>query len=69
MAPGDVVDVERREGEAVVRLHRDSAAQRRRRVAALRGMQADQVGGGTEELEAMRRAERELEGRRAKDRA
>jgi antitoxin PrlF len=68
ISPGDRVDVERREGEVVVRLHRDSAAERRR-VAALRGMQADREGGGTKELEAMRRAERELEKRKAKDRA
>lgn len=70
ISPGDRVDVERREREVVVRLHRDSAAaERRRRVAALRGMQADREGGGTMELEAMRRAERELEERKAKDHA
>jgi AbrB family looped-hinge helix DNA binding protein len=69
ISPGDRVDVERREGEVVVRLHQDSAAERRRRVAALRGLQANREGGGTKELEEMRRAERELERRKAKDRA
>jgi AbrB family looped-hinge helix DNA binding protein len=69
ISPGDRVDVEQQEGAVVVRLHRDSAAERRRRVAALRGMQADREGGGTKELEATRRAERELEKRKAKDRA
>lgn len=65
ISPGDPVDVEKGEGVVVVRLHRDSAAERRRRIVLLRGMHAAREGAGTKELEAMRRAERELEERKA----
>lgn len=62
--PGDEVDVERRGTEAVIRRHRVSAAERRERIAGLRGMLADLPGGGTKELEAIRREERQLEERK-----
>lgn len=62
--PGDEVDVERRGTEAVIRRHRVSTAERRERVAGLRAMLADLPGGGTEDLEAVRREEREREARR-----
>lgn len=66
--PGDEVDVERRGAEAVIRRHRVSAAERRERVAGLRGMVADLPGGGTKDLEEIRREERQLEARRDRDR-
>jgi len=69
IAPGDQVDVERQEGEVVIRRHRDSAQERHGRIAQLRGMLADTAGGGTEELEAVRRAEREREERKARERS
>lgn len=68
IAPGDQVDVERRESQVVIRRHRDSTRERDRRVASLRGLLADAAGGGTVELEAMRRIERELEKRKARGR-
>lgn len=64
IAPGDEVDVERRGTEAVIRRHRVSAAERRERISGLRGLLADLAGGGTEDLEAIRREERQLEARR-----
>lgn len=66
--PGDEVDVERRGTEAVIRRHRVSAAERRERIAGLRGMLADLPGGGTKELEAIRREERRLEERKDRSR-
>jgi antitoxin PrlF len=68
IAPGDRVDVERQAGEVVIRRHRDSTRERRRRVARLRGMLAGGPGGGTKELEDMRRAERDREERKARKR-
>jgi antitoxin PrlF len=66
--PGDRVDVERKQDMVVIRRHDDSAAERRGRIAALRGMRADKEGGGTKELEAARRAEREREERKGRGR-
>jgi AbrB family looped-hinge helix DNA binding protein len=68
IAPGDRVDVERREGEVVIRCHRDSAQERRDRIVSLRGMLAGSPGGGTKELEAMRNTERDLERRKLRER-
>jgi AbrB family looped-hinge helix DNA binding protein len=65
--PGDEVDVERRRAEVVIRRHRISTEERRVRIAGLRGMTAHLPGGKTEDLEAMRREEREREA--GKDRA
>jgi AbrB family looped-hinge helix DNA binding protein len=62
--PGDEVDVERRRAEVVIRRHRVSAKQRQERIAGLRGLLAGLPGGGTEDLEATRREEREREERR-----
>jgi AbrB family looped-hinge helix DNA binding protein len=66
--PGDEVDVERRRTEVVIRRHRVSAAERRERITGLRGLLADLPGGGTEDLEAIRRDERLLEERRDRGR-
>lgn len=68
IAPGDEVDVERQGTEAVIRRHRVSAAERRERITGLRGLLADLPGGGTEDLEAIRREERRLEARRDRHR-
>lgn len=68
IAPGDRVDVAQKGEEVVIRRHRDSARERARRIAGLRGMLADLPGGGTEELESLRRAERRLEERKTRDR-
>jgi AbrB family looped-hinge helix DNA binding protein len=62
--PGDEVDVEKRQAEVVIRRHRISAAERQQRISNLRGMVADLPGGGTEDLAAARREEREREARR-----
>lgn len=69
IAPGDEVDVERRGTEAVIRRHRVSAAERRERINGLRGLLADLPGGGTDDLEAIRREERQLEARRDRGRS
>ena len=66
--PGDRVDVERREGAVVIRRHQASAKERHQRVTMLRGMLAGREGGGTKDLEAMRRAERGREERKARER-
>jgi AbrB family looped-hinge helix DNA binding protein len=66
--PGDEVDVERRRSEVVIHLHRVSAEERQRRIAGLRGMLAGLPGGDTDALEAVRREEREREGRKDRDR-
>lgn len=66
--PGDRVDVERKQDMVVIRRHEDSAGERRSRVASLRGMLKDGQGGGTKELEAARRAEREREERKGQGR-
>lgn len=68
IAPGDEVDVERRGVEAVIRRHQVSAAERRDRIASLRGLLSDLPGGGTEDLEEIRREERRLEARRDRGR-
>jgi AbrB family looped-hinge helix DNA binding protein len=68
LEPGDEVDVEKRRTEVVIRRHRVSAAERRERISGLRGMLADLPGGGTEDLEAIRRDEREREARRDRGR-
>jgi AbrB family looped-hinge helix DNA binding protein len=64
IGPGDEVDVEQRGTEAVIRRHRFSAAERRERITGLRGLLADLPGGGTKDLEAIRREERRIEERR-----
>jgi hypothetical protein len=66
--PGDQVDVRRQEGEVVIRRHRDSALVRCQRVKQFRGLMAHTAGGGTGELEATRRADREREQRKAQKR-
>jgi AbrB family looped-hinge helix DNA binding protein len=66
--PGDEVDVERRRAEVVIRRHRVSVDERQERIANLRGMLAGLPGGGTEDLEAVRREEREREERRDRGR-
>ena len=67
--PGDRVDVERKQDMVVIRRHDDSATERRARIASLRGMLAGSQGGGTKELDALRRAEREREGRKGQGRS
>ncbi len=62
--PGDEVDVERRRTEVVIRRHRVSVDERQERVAALRGLLSGRSGGGTADLEAARREERERDERR-----
>lgn len=68
IAPGDEVDVERRRAEVVIRRHRVSVDERQERIAALRGLLAGRPGGGTAELEAARREEREREERKDRTR-
>jgi AbrB family looped-hinge helix DNA binding protein len=62
--PGDEVDVERRRTEVVIRRHRVSIGERQERIAALRGLLSERPGGGTADLEAARREERERDKRR-----
>jgi AbrB family looped-hinge helix DNA binding protein len=66
--PGDEVDVERRRAEVVIRRHRVSTEERRRRIADLRGLVVGRSGGDTEALEAIRRDEREREERKDRGR-
>lgn len=64
IVPGDEVVFEVDGKDVHVRRRSDDVAQRRERIAALRGMLAGVPGGGTAALEAMRREERELEERK-----
>jgi AbrB family looped-hinge helix DNA binding protein len=62
--PGDEVAFEA-QGAEVTLSRVDDPERRAREIRALRGVWADTAGGGTADLEAERRAERELEERKA----
>jgi antitoxin PrlF len=66
--PGDRVDVRREDEQIVIRRQQDVAGSRRERITRLRGMLAHHPGGGTEDLLAARRKERELEERKTRSR-
>jgi AbrB family looped-hinge helix DNA binding protein len=63
--PGDEVAFETDGAEVRIRRAADEPEVRAREIKALRGIWADTVGGGTEELLEERRKERELEERKA----
>lgn len=65
IGPGDEVVFEADEIEVRIRRSADDPAARERDIKALRGTWADLPGGGTEDLIAERRRERELEERKA----
>lgn len=65
IGPGDEVDFEADGVEVRIRRAVDDSQARAREVEALRGAWADMPGGGTEDLVAERRRERELEERKA----
>lgn len=63
--PGDEVAFEAAGHEVRIRRTVDDPRERARGIEALRGIWADTPGGGTDELVAERRRERELEERKA----
>lgn len=63
--PGDAVVFERDDQEVRVRRQADVVAEREEVIRALQGAWADTPGGGTDDLMATRRADRELEERKA----
>lgn len=65
IGPGDEVAFEADGLEVRIRRAADEPQSRARDIRALRGIWADVPGGGTEDLMAERRAERELEERKA----
>jgi len=65
IGPGDEVDFEADGVEVRIRRAVDDPQARAREVEALRGAWADRSGGGTEDLVAERRREREVEERKA----
>lgn len=65
IAPGDEVAFEADDMEVRIRRSADDPAARERDIKALRGAWADLPGGGTEDLIAERRKEREREERKA----